>query len=360
MTTNHRLPSLESSPVGDACKTASGIGANNSRASLTRREFVGAVGILGAGAALAGVTGNALAAMAPPPPDATATVPILTIDDPTSFKILQVTDLHLFNDGIRLRYPEITAIAAMVERFKPDIIVNTGDFWALSSGDGLTDTCQLACRLFATLKTPWAFAWGNHDEATDYNRVHAALEKTPFLLYCGAADGNYRVEVRTSDSSVPLWNLIMLNDSRGGFKAEQIDWFNAEAERIKKATPMLPPAFVFFHIPLPQYDDLAVAGKAKGVKFEKVCHENGSCEAFAAFRDAGFVKAMFCGHDHTNDYHAMLDGVRLQYGRATGGYGEDKVRKGATLITINTVAKTFDIKSVFADGSTATFDTFTT
>lgn len=333
---------------------------HDNQRSLTRREFVGTVGILGAGATLAGMTGRTLAAMAPPPPDATATVPILTISDPTNIKILQVTDIHLFNYGIRLRYPEITAIAAMVDRFKPDIIVNTGDFWAHLSGDGLADMCQLACRLFATLKTPWAFAWGNHDEAVDYNRVHALLEKAPFLMYCGAADGNYRVEVRAKGDSTPLWNLIMLNDSRGGFKAEQIDWFNAESDRIKKTASVSPPAFLFFHIPLPQYDDLATSGKATGVKFETVCHENGSREAFCAFRDAGFVKATFCGHDHTDDYYGMLDGVRLQYGRATGGYGEEKLRKGATLITINAVAKTFDIKSVFADGSTATFDTFTT
>jgi hypothetical protein len=332
---------------------------NTNRTSLTRREFIGAVGILGAGAALGGLPGKALAAMAPPPPDATPTVPVLTIGDPTQFKILQVTDIHLFAYNIWLKRDRIDAVAAMVRHFKPDIIVNTGDFWISKSGKGWTDTCQRACREFAKLKTPWAFAWGNHDETADTNRVHACLERSPYLLYSGAADGNYRVEVRAKDSKTPLWNLILLNDSRGGFKPEQIDWFKAESQRIKKATSA-PPAFLFFHIPLPQYDDLITAGKAVGVKLESVCHENGSREALGAFRDAGFVKATFCGHDHTNDYSGVVDGMRLQYGRATGGYGAEKVRKGGTLITIDIPRKTFDVKTVFPDGSSATFDKLAT
>lgn len=333
---------------------------NTNRTSLTRREFIGAVGILGAGAALGALPKNTMAAMAPPPPDATPTVPVLTIGDPTQFKILQVTDIHLFENGIWIRYPRIAAIAAMVDRFKPDIIVNTGDFWVSKSSKDWTDTCQRACREFTKLKTPWAFAWGNHDEAADTNRIHACLEKSPYLLYSGAADGNYRVEVRAKAADTPLWNLILLNDSRGGFKPEQIDWFKAESQRIKKATSAPPPAFLFFHIPLPQYDDVAGSGKAVGVKFEAVCHENGSREALGAFRDAGFVKAMFCGHDHTNDYYGVVDGMRLQYGRATGGYGAEKVPKGGTLITVDIPRKTFDVKTVLPDGSSATFDKLAT
>lgn len=315
--------------------------------------FLGAMGMLSAG-----MSSQAMAAMATSPLDAKPTVPTLTIDDPTSFRILQVTDLHLFH-GISLEHSKIDAIAAMVRHFKPDIIVNTGDLWASKSGTGWLDTCQRACRVFAELKTPWAFAWGNHDEAVDYNRIHALLEKSPCLLYCGAADGNYRIEVRAKNNTAPIWNLIVLNDSRGGFQPEQINWFKAESERIRKTEPV-PPAFLFFHIPLPQYGDIANARKAFGVKFEAVCHENGSREAFTAFRDAGFVQATFCGHDHTNDYYGVLDGIRLQYGRALGGYGEDKVPKGGTLITVNTIKKSFDIRSVFADGTSTTFDTFKT
>ena len=237
--------------------------------------------------------------------------------------------------------------------------MNTGDFWANITEPGRADSCKELCKLFGRLGVPWAFAWGNHDESTDYNRTHALLESAPNSLYRGAAaDGNYRLEIKTPNRGAPVWNLVILNNSRGGFKQEQIDWFNAEAGRIRAQTPAPPPAFLFFHIPVPQYDDIAAPGRATGVKFENVCHEDGSRDAFPSFRGAGFVKAMFVGHDHVNDYYGDIDGVRLQYGRALGGYGEDRVRKGGTLISVDTAAGTYETQSVFPDGTSKTFDTF--
>jgi hypothetical protein len=343
----------EMSPSRNPCGAAGAV-----QTLLTRRALLGKAAMLGAGVALGTVAGNALAAMAPPPPGAVATVPVLSIGDPGSFKILQVTDLHLWQKGSWDAAPKLTALAAMVRRFKPDIIVNTGDCWYSVSGDIRGDRCKWACDEFAQFKTPWAFAWGNHDEAIDYNRAHATLEKSPYSLYCGAADGNYRIAVKPKNGDAPVWNLILLNDSRGGFRSEQIDWFKAEAGRIRKETPTPPPAFLFFHIPLPQYDDVVASGKAVGVKFENVSHENGSRDALPAFRDAGFVKAMFCGHDHVNDYYGLLDGIRLQFGRSLGGYGAEKLRKGATLITVDVPQQAFTVQSVFADGSAASLDKF--
>jgi 3',5'-cyclic AMP phosphodiesterase CpdA len=293
--------------------------------------------------------------MAPIPANAVAETAIITAGESGKFKILQVTDLHfhLVAKEVFGEPQKVESIKSMVDIFKPDMIANTGDFWASNAGGMGADMCKWSCKEFAKFKTPWAFAWGNHDEANDYDRAHAILTKAPHSLYRGgAADGNYRIEVRAPGGAALLWNLIFLNNSRGGFKQEQIDWFNAEAGRIRTQTPAPPPALLFFHIPLPQYDDAAAAGIAAGVKFEKVCHEDGSREAFGAFRDAGFVRAMFCGHDHVNDYHATVDGIRMQYGRALGGYGEDKVRKGGTLITVDTDAGTFETISVFPDGKT--------
>lgn len=326
---------------------------------VTRRGFMRGAAAAGAGAVLAGRAADALAAMAPAPQGAAASTPVLEMGAPGGFKILQVTDTHMhFMARGFMTEPRISGdIKKMAERFKPDIIVNTGDFW-VNKTEAAADTCKWLCKEFIEYKTPWAYAWGNHDESDDYNRTHATLEKAPSSLYRGAAaDGNYRIEVKEKGGAAPLWNLIFLNNSRGGFKQEQIDWFNAEAGRIREQTPAPPPAFLFFHIPLPQYDEIVLLGKARGVKFESVCHEDGSRDAFPAFRDAGFVKAAFCGHDHLSDYYGVLEGVRLQYGRALGGYGKEKVRKGGTLITADTAAGTFETKTVFPDGSSVEYDT---
>ncbi len=176
-------------------KISADFGGNNLQ-GLTRRSFLGRAVAWGATAAIAGVAEHSWAAMAPPMPGAKANVPVLTVSNPSCFKILQVTDMHL---GEWFVQPPIAALAAMVRNFKPDMIVNTGDCWVNVSRNGWGDTCQRMCRLFDGFKIPWAFAWGNHDESIDYNRAHAALEKSSHALYCGAADGNYRVAVKTKN-----------------------------------------------------------------------------------------------------------------------------------------------------------------
>lgn len=40
----------------------------------------------------------------------------------------------------------------------------------------------------------------------------------------------------------------------------------------------------------------------------------------AAFKERGDVIALFCGHDHSNDYVNDFEGILLGYGRKTG-YG---------------------------------------
>lgn len=99
-----------------------------------------------------------------------------------------------------------------------------------------------------------------------------------------------------------------------------------------------------------------LATSTKGVKFEKNCPEGSIENALKPFADSGIVKAMFCGHDHVNDYYGIKNGIRLQYVRSSGylGYGRDKVRKGGTLVNINTKNGTFETISVFPDGTTWT------
>lgn len=328
----------------------------------TRRTFLGCAAGVCAAAAVGGPARRALAAMAPVPEWAAAQTPVLTIGESGKFKILQITDTHMhyIAKGYLGTPQQLEKIAAMVDIFKPDLIMNTGDFWVNVTEPGGADTCKWLCAEIAKFKTPWAYAWGNHDESKDYNRTHKLLESAPYSLYRGAAaDGNYRIAVQAGGAAAPVWNMIVLNNSRGGFRQPQIDWFDQEQARIRQQTPTPPPAFIFCHIPAPQYDDIAAPGKAVGVKFEKVCHEDGTRDAVPAFGRAGFVKAMFVGHDHVNDYYGQSHGINLHYGRALGGYGEDRVRKGATLISVDAASGAYETKSVFDDGTSVTFDTFT-
>ncbi len=269
-------------------------------------------------------------------------------------RVLAFTDVHYFMLGTAVNPQTTKEMQKMVKKANPDLLIITGDLWHNNPEGKGNAFCQYTAGELAKLGKPWAFAWGNHDQADDYPACHKALSQAANSLYAGTlTDGNYRIRVEDGKGS-PRINFIVLNDSRGGMKTEQIDWFNSEALLIRKETPTPPPALLFFHIPLIQYEDIAASGLATGVKYEKVCFEEGTADALPAFARAGFVKAAFCGHDHSNNYWGMMDGISLEYLRATGQatYGGDKVRKGGTIIDIDLLTGKYSTSVIYPDGST--------
>lgn len=278
----------------------------------------------------------------------------LNARDDGMLRTLVVTDLHFYIHGGMSNPESVDTLKKLTKKFKPDLIVSTGDMWHENPAGQGYNFLKWACKQFAKLDTPWVFAWGNHDKVDDYAKAHALLERAPNSLYRGAAnDGNYRLEILNAGTGKPVWNFFMLNDSRGGMQEEQIEWFRSEAERIKSKNPNPPPAFVFFHIPIREYGDFDTAESVVGVQYEGICHEDGVETALETFMASGMVKAAFCGHDHVNDYRLSVGGMKLVYARATGagGYGGDKVKKGATLVTIDTKSGSYMVDTVFSDGS---------
>jgi len=144
-----------------------------------------------------------------------------------------------------------------------------------------------------------------------------------------------------------VWQIICLNTHRAGVQAPERAWLNA----LKQSEPHSPRRFAFFHIPLKQYDTIWESGVAAGIKGESVCFEEEDGSTLAVLKTMG-VKACFCGHDHSNDYSGVIDGVELVYGRATGvgGYGANIIPKGGKLITVNCVEEMYEWVSLTPDG----------
>ncbi|HUT55457.1 MAG TPA: metallophosphoesterase [bacterium] len=317
---------------------------SGARRRITRRGFMAGAG---------GIAGAALLAGARPLFAAADGPARVTVRRPGTLTVLALTDTHFYQKPYKDAWT-VREIKAMADQHRPDLGLVCGDMWYNNpKGRGL-EFCRGACDYMAGLGIPWAFVRGNHDIADEFAAAEQALMAAPFSLYRAGADGNYTIEVMDPGGTDPWWELIIVNDAgpEMGFREPQIEWFNAEAARIKAEYSPAPPAFVFAHVPLPQYQDMVDSGAAKGVKGEKVSHEGGSREALSAIRDSGLVKAMFCGHDHLNNYYGDMDGAHLQYLRASGhgGYGGARVRKGGTVITADAGRRDFSTASVFPSG----------
>lgn len=276
---------------------------------------------------------------------------IIGISPDKPFRILQITDIHFFGKNAAADDPKtMELIKGLLQKFNPNLLVITGDSWSNDpDGKGIY-FCEECAKRYASLGIPWMFVWGNHDLVGDRNKAHDFLEKAENSLYSrGDGNGNYRIELRDEKTKQPLWQFYIMNSEQEGLTARNTAWLANESKSLPKT-----PGFIFCHIPVIQYDEIWSNGSAIGIKNEKVCFEKDNGSALTEIAKTGMVRAMFVGHDHTNDYSAESSGVKLVYGRASGfgGYGGDKVEKGGTLIEINPAQKTYSFKSVFPDGHT--------
>lgn len=284
-------------------------------------------------------------------PETTGTI---AIKDPSRFTLMQFTDVHL--NQVREEVPNayertISEWKQLVDRYNPDMIAVTGDFWHENYDGRGEEFMHDAARHLSALGRPWTFSWGNHDKLADIVKGHDFFHDAQHCVYRGGpAYGNYTVDITGPDGK-PVWELICLNTSRNGLVGPSHDWLTKLASDRANA-PKRPGSFGLFHIPLKQYADAIKTPAGSGIQLEPVSSgdENGS--ALGLLKSLGSVRACFCGHDHKSDYSGNVDGIELVYGRSSGwaAYGWVEVRKGAKLITTNCETGSFIWESVFPDG----------
>ncbi|GLJ36381.1 hypothetical protein SUGI_0730300 [Cryptomeria japonica] len=77
------------------------------------------------------------------------------------------------------------------------------------------------------------------------------------------------------------------------------------------------PGLAYFHIPLPEVNELD-SSNITGIKQEDVSCPSYNSGFMETMVEAGDVKAAFTGHDHLNDFCGKVQGIELCY---AGGFG---------------------------------------
>jgi len=268
-----------------------------------------------------------------------------------TFKIVQFTDLHYRNgedEDVRTH----GVMREILDAEHPDLVVLSGDVI-----DG--KYCRNPLRSWADAvqpiidrTLPWAAVFGNHDDEGSATRAElmTAMRQLPGCLSKPGAEnlsgvGNFVLPILHHDA--PVARLIFLDShsytdrepkAYDWIKPDQIDWY--------RQLPHDLPALMFFHIPLPEFDDVWNAGNCIGSKYEAVCSPKFNSGLFDAIQEAGDVMGVFAGHDHVNDYEGKLAGIRLCYGRATGfaSYGRAGFPRGGRVIDLIARAKDFETR----------------
>jgi predicted phosphodiesterase len=275
----------------------------------------------------------------------------LSYNEEGLFKIVQFTDLHWGDNNEADRKTRQLMDRVLVQE-RPDLVVITGD---VIEDESCTDPKQSIRSAVAAMEetgTPWAVVFGNHDSEARITRgeLMASLSEVRYGLTQRGPEtitgiGNYvlRLVGRNGHTDQALFFLDSGDyaDPRiGGYAAiarDQINWFVRESHALAKANGGLPvPSLAFFHIPIPEYNDVWDLHVCHGNKYEEVCCPGINSGMFAAMVEAGNVTGIFVGHDHANDYCGELMGISLCYGRKTGynNYMKADFPNGARIIML--------------------------
>ncbi len=165
--------------------------------------------------------------------------------------------------------------------------------------------------------------------------------------------GNYTLPIHAARGSQAAATLYLLDSNAyaetdiagyGWLRRDQIAWYLRTAQALRAAHDGVPlPALAFFHIPLPEYNEVWDLHVCRGHKYEPVCCPLINTGFYAALHEAGDVMGTFVGHDHVNDFEGDLHGIRLCFGRSSGfnTYGREGFARGARLIQLQEGEHTF-------------------
>ncbi|KAK7329137.1 hypothetical protein VNO77_23283 [Canavalia gladiata] len=309
-----------------------------------------------------------------------ANIPLRFRSDGT-FKILQVADMH-YGSGSITRCRDVLAsefefcsdlnttrfLKRVIQAENPDFIAFTGDNIFGSSTPDAAESLFKAFGPAMESGLPWAAVLGNHDQESTMNREEL-MSLISLMDYSvsqiNPSDdlnptkggvktkidgfGNYNLRVYGAPGSMlansTVLNLFFLDSgdratyqgsrTYGWIKDSQLHWLHHVSQEFQgqKQDPLhptdaisttKPPALAFFHIPIPEIAQLFYK-EIVGQFQEAVACSRVNSGVLQTFVSMGDVKAVFIGHDHTNDFCGNLDGIWFCYGGGFGYHGYGKV-----------------------------------
>ena len=268
------------------------------------------------------------------------------------FKIISTTDLHL-GDNPKLRKKAFQMLANHITNARPDLVIFTGDI--ILSRFQQVDAIQFA-KLMEKIGVFWTICYGNHEAREDkgfFKRLllegvrtypHCLVKNGPEELF---GYGNHYINILNGENSIQQ-TLFLFDSGRDildkyreshgvpadmqGYdfiKKDQIEWYKSRVDMLKEKFGEFR-SMVFMHIPLPEYAEAITGSDEEGWSFTDKCkilygsaYESVGCSPFNsgmfdAILEKGSTQAVFCGHDHVNDYCALYKDVFLVYNQPCG------------------------------------------
>ena len=309
------------------------------------------------------------------------------------FKIVQLTDVHLGGGFMSIAKDKgaLYAVERMLKAEQPDLVIVTGDVAYPVPFQAGTFNNKTGAELFAKLMDKlgiyWTVCFGNHD--TEAYSYYSREDISDFYMnsgfeYClfekGPDDvdgfGNQVIKIKNTKGAITQALFIFDSHSYTGgdifgilwkydnIHENQVEWYKARLAAMneynasldgKKTDEKTVKSLAFFHIPLVEFKDAWEEFAANGYKdtenvkyIEGMVGETGKAifcgigedDLFEAFLEEGSTKAVFCGHDHLNNFTINYKGIDFSYGNSIDylayiGINEKGSQRGCTCITVS-------------------------
>lgn len=295
----------------------------------------------------------------------------------SDFKVMHITDVHIGGGFLSKGYDEkaLNAVALMVTKEKPDLVIVTGDIafpvpYTAGTFNNYSGIKAFG-NLMETLGVYWDVTFGNHDseaysyfDREDIAALYGSGEFEHCLFQAGPKDvdgyGNHTIEVKNSDGIIT--QAMILIDSQAYIKdniiesikgtydnihANQVEWYETEIKRMNAENSKTIKEIqgdvngglyekygtvktqAFFHIPLVEMGDAwneFVENDFNDTEnfkyFDGIIAEGGRriyCglgedDLFEKMLELGSTKGIYNGHDHVNNTTFEYKGVTFSYG----------------------------------------------
>lgn len=317
----------------------------------------------------------------------------VTFTTDRDFKVVQLTDVHIGGGFLSSKKDSLAmnAVAAMVTAEKPDLVIVTGDVsypvpFQAGTFNNLS-SAKIFSALMDSLGVYWTLGYGNHDtEAYSYygRDVLSELYSSEESKYCvfenGPDDvdgyGNQVINIKNSEGIITqslyvfdshsyvdgdvlgiMWKYDNIHENQVEWYKSTVNALNKQNNEVYKKLGKKEKSDIksaaFFHIPLTEQKDAwyeyaengfkdtenvklhyGTAGESGKVVYSGINED----ELFEAMLETGSTKAVFCGHDHYNNFSIDYKGIRLTYGMSVDylaypGIYKKGSQRGCTLIT---------------------------
>ena len=271
---------------------------------------------------------------------------MIELDWKDNYSILQLNDIHVgIKDDLDLQFKYLETVIKDDDA-KADLIVLNGDLFTFANR-------ATAKRLFTFMdeqKVNWTVTFGNHDEQAyfsidwltgylnDLNEKRASGKS-----YCVFKDlqdddimGNGNFVINLMKDNKIKEQIFLMDSNRYNFgenagydyiHEDQIKWYEnvvKDTTANNGGTPVK--SVAFFHIPVPEFETAWVKAKegSSEVKvvipqtdksdYEGVAAPKVNTGLFEKMVELGSTNAIFCAHDHKNNYAIEYKGILLSYG----------------------------------------------